>query len=410
MFDIIIIKNKELKMPLIKRNNIYHYKIQVNGKKYTGTTKQTNKSEAEAFEKKIKKHLKEKKSPVKIISNIKKSLVRETLKLENLWTAFEYNLSSCSIRYIQQYKSRVDKLVDYMLKNGLTYLHEIDKNNINSFLKYIKLNSLATRTVKDTIFMYSQIFNFCQKNEYVFDNFFSDIKIKGLKKDTIHKEAFTPEELKNIGEHSKDTYLYPLFITGIFTGLREGDICNLKWSNVDLEKRQIITKMSKTSELVYIPILAGLYNYLITLQKNEVYVYPKLHNLYNKRQPQISSDVSKFLNRIGIETSIKIKGRTKLTSIKDIHSLRHTFAYMSAIHNIPFTIVQSILGHMDSNMTKMYMNHSTMEAKKNALATMPNYLHPDKLIAIDKSVDVKKELLNMNQDNWESIRDRILKG
>ena len=41
-----------------------------------------------------------------------------------------------------------------------------------------------------------------------------------------------------------DGFTRPLFVMAVWTGLREGDICTLKWSEVDLE-RHLITRGSR---------------------------------------------------------------------------------------------------------------------------------------------------------------------
>ena len=48
--------------------------------------------------------------------------------------------------------------------------------------------------------------------------------------------AFTSEELKRIYDNLDD-FTRPLFMMAVWTGFREGDICTLKWNEVDLVHR-----------------------------------------------------------------------------------------------------------------------------------------------------------------------------
>ena len=65
------------------------------------------------------------------------------------------------------------------------------------------------------------------------------------------REAFSADELKRIGEASRsDPFLYPLFAIAAYTGLREGDICTLKWSEVSYETGTITRRMRKTGKRV----------------------------------------------------------------------------------------------------------------------------------------------------------------
>jgi hypothetical protein len=98
--------------------------------------------------------------------------------------------------------------------------------------------------------------------------------------------------------------------------------------------------MSKTDEEIDIPILPGLRTYYLQeLEKTDsVYVYPKLHDIYVKNRSRIGKDVTSSLESLGIESNISVKGRSRKVSVKDIQSLRHTFAYLAAIHGVPLPI------------------------------------------------------------------------
>jgi len=50
-----------------------------------------------------------------------------------------------------------------------------------------------------------------------------------------------------------------LFMMAVWTGLREGDICTLKWNEVDLINHLITRKTRKTGAIVQIPISNQLY-------------------------------------------------------------------------------------------------------------------------------------------------------
>ena len=162
-------------------------------------------------------------------------------------------------------------------------------------------------------------------------------------------------------------------MVGISTGLRLGDICNLKWSVLDMQKAWINKLvMRKTKREISLPLLPGLYDYLIKLEESESgYVFPFLQEKYERNPSGISKDILEF---IGIETTQQIEGRQQRVSVKGAHSLRHTFAHLAGIHGIPLPIVQSILGHMSPEMTSMYSNHATAEAKQMHLSKLLDYL------------------------------------
>ncbi|MEA2013400.1 MAG: tyrosine-type recombinase/integrase [Verrucomicrobiota bacterium] len=60
-------------------------------------------------------------------------------------------------------------------------------------------------------------------------------------------------------------------------------------------------------------------------------------------------------------------------SIKDVHSLRHTFCYLASINNISLSVVKSIVGHTSDKMTEHYQNHADRKVKRKMMEDMPTY-------------------------------------
>lgn len=107
------------------------------------------------------------------------------------------------------------------------------------------------------------------------------IRRKGKDTDggTMHRRPFTPEELKALFDTARrDPFLYPLVITAACTGLRRGDVCRLKWSDVDLGACVVAVKTSKTNKGVEIPIFKPLREVLeaaLAEKENEaIYCFP----------------------------------------------------------------------------------------------------------------------------------------
>ena len=109
-----------------------------------------------------------------------------------------------------------------------------------------------------------------------------------------------------------------------------------------------------------------LYSYLVDfmLNHNEGLLAPELAAQYKKNESMISTEFKDFLNKLKIKNTVKTESG-RVMSIKDIHSLRHTFAYTAAKNNIPLSVVQAILGHANESTTKIYSkyaSHQDMQA------------------------------------------------
>ena len=410
-------------MAVFLRGKFFHYEFELQGKRYRGTTKQTNKKAALIFE-----DAERKKAQKGLLGNDRTTILLKDAYEEHLKVPRRKQPSKQrEINYRSKYNDFVlfmaDKYPDITEMNQVTYehaeeyIHLLRKNG-----RYCKKVSytmgnkvvtagntpkhMATATINDYIMLLKMIFRTLKRKANIQENPF--IEIPQLERDTEGREAFTIEELKLIGKKSKDTYLYPLFLTGICTGMREGDICLLRNKEVDLQTGWIARKTLKTGKKVTIPIMPALRAYLITLPMKGEYIFPELAKRYINNSARIGTNVTEFLESIGIESTKEVPGRSRRVSVRDIHSLRHTFAYMSALAGIPLPIVQSVLGHMDAKMTKDYMNHASAQAKQKYLAALPDYLNTGHGAEAVTNEYLIEQLESMDSANWQDIKKKLI--
>lgn len=272
------------------------------------------------------------------------------------------NLADVTDAHAQEYiallqtSGRYKKITQYTIGKG--------KNAVT-----ITRQSKPIRYAAHTINLYNtfcaEVFSLLAKDAGLQSNPFSSIR--KAKSDRETREAFTPEELKKIYDNL-DSFTRPLFMFAVWTGLREGDICTIKWSEIDLDRRLITRKTRKTGVKVQIPISDQLYRLLITTPHTDSeYVFPKHADLYLTTQSAVSYRVKKFLNGLGIQTTRQVDGRTRVVSVKDLHSCRHTFCYYAGLAGIPLAVVQSIVGHMTPAMTEHYSAHASLEDKRRGM-------------------------------------------
>ena len=93
------------------------------------------------------------------------------------------------------------------------------------------------------------------------------------------------------------------------------------------------------------------------------------------RQQEKLSAQHRQCEKCHIATTAKPKGRTRAVSIKDLHSCRHSFCYYAGLYGIPMNIVQGIVGHLTPEMTKLYSNHASLEAKREKMQLLPDFLN-----------------------------------
>jgi len=419
-------------MALYLRENTYWADFTVAGKRYRVSTGHTVQKKAEAWMRNKIAEMHGDNNAERVYQQIKTRLVNSQINFSEAWLYFinfPRKRHPCE-QLKAAYKSVWEDFAAYCTANNKNTLADVDEKDAIGYITHLQDKGrvspivyeragktitnkkttlkLSNRAINTYIGTLKLIFKVFKTGKHCMENPFD--AIERMAREQNDREAFTPDELRIIGEKSKGTWLYPLFLTGICTGLRKGDICLLKWDQINdgwLE----IKRTRKTGAEVQIPILPPLAAYLKTLSRDGKYVFAELATTYLKDSAVITKAVKKFLAVCGIESQRNVDGRSRIASIKDIHSLRHTFAYIAAVNNIPLPIVQGILGHMSPNMTKHYINHARKEEKLKFLAQLPDYLSaatPDNEKAAPDLMTIRARLESMTAENWQTVRAELL--
>ena len=386
----------------------YHYAFAQDGKRYRGVCEGcTTKREAEEFEKNLRKYVQEaaaKKDVKQLIEHFREELTGSKDIL--LTEAYERSLEKPKTRMPseKQVRSKRSYWLDFVafLQDrypDLQKLSEVRPLHAEAYIQYLRKNGRFNKTVSykgtvitqersyqlqtelssQTINTYQQVltevFQLLARDAGIAENPFSSIP--RLKKNAETREAFSEEELGVIRDNLDD-FTQPLFTIAIATALREGDICTLKWSEIDFKRDLIIKRMRKTGNMVEIPIMPPLRVYLWQLHTDSAeseYVLPKHAEMYLNNSSGVSYRIKQFLeNKCRITTTKTLEGRSRAVSVKDLHSCRHTFCYYAGLYGIPLSIVQSIVGHMTPEMTKHYSAHASLSAKREQMRQLPEFM------------------------------------
>jgi integrase len=159
---------------------------------------------------------------------------------------------------------------------------------------------------------------------------------------------------KDEGEH-----VFILYATAIYTGMREGELAGLWWSDVDLDERLITVHRSydgptKAEDIRYVPILDPLLPILRAwrLKHPGQLVFTNAAG----RMLQPSSRIFQELLQHLLENAgfPKSERRRKIRSYIVFHDLRHTFASHWVKRGGDLFKLQKILGHKTVQMTLRY--------------------------------------------------------
>jgi integrase len=145
-------------------------------------------------------------------------------------------------------------------------------------------------------------------------------------------------------------HIKPVVICALHTGMRRGEILNLKWDDVDLKQRLLFIRDSKNGEKREIPLCDALAGVIRDLPRGSDYVF-------------CLGDGRRMLRaREGFETAVKRAGILNFT----FHDLRHTFASHLAMSGVDLLTLKELLGHKSINMTLRYA-HLNPDHKRKAV-------------------------------------------
>ena len=166
------------------------------------------------------------------------------------------------------------------------------------FMKSETDRKAAGRTSNASLSLLRGTFRHLRREAGIVDNPFDGIATR--EENTIHRKPFTPEELKVVIETACcDEFCRPLIITGACSAMRRGDVCLLRWRDVDLAKGFISVKTSKTGAKIQIPIFPMLQEELASRPRTNEYCFPEAAAMYKTNPDGINTRLNRVFAAAG---------------------------------------------------------------------------------------------------------------
>lgn len=168
----------------------------------------------------------------------------------------------------------------------------------------------------------------------------------------------SPEEAERYLAACSPSYL-PIAATFIFTGMRKGELLDLKWSDVNLKNRMISIRPDsslKNSEGRDIPINSQLLELLKSLPKSAEWVFP-------------GADGRSQRNCIKRQ-HLLARRKADLPNLT-LHHLRHTFASLAIQQGFDVGAVSKLLGHNSLRITMEIYHHLNPDHARKVVEGLP---------------------------------------
>lgn len=211
----------------------------------------------------------------------------------------------------------------------------------------------SSTTVNYHLSILSKIFSLAVDAELLENN--PCFRVKKLRLNNQRTRVLSVEEEEKLFSALGENELVKNIITiALHTGMRRGEIFNLKWFDVDFNRGLIQVRESKSGKKRFIPINATVKKLLNNLKRKNEFVFPS---------PKTGGKLDNIKRSFG--RAVK---DAKLEDFR-FHDLRHTAATRMADLGADAFTLMKILGHADIRMTSRY-THATDTALRRAVTKL----------------------------------------
>lgn len=196
---------------------------------------------------------------------------------------------------------------------------------------------------------------------------------------------YTPEQLRQLFRAVEGEWLEVVVKLGAYLGLRRGEICGLRWSDVDFDHYVIRIRISRTTAgnrvVEKTPKTA---NSIRTLGIAGLDDLTRLLHAIRARQLELAAEQPEYQDSgyvLTDETGLprhpnqvtkafhQFVQRNRLPDIT-VHGLRHTFASLANSARIPLVDIGKALGHKDVSITGRVYTHIFDQTHQEVLNTV----------------------------------------
>ncbi len=264
--------------------------------------------------------------------------------------------SDLSLNTIASYRNKIEF---HIIPNlGYMQLNKVQAIDIQDFYYSLIKKNLKPNTAKMVIMILKKCLNYAKKMNLV-NNISFDIEYIKFKKDKKLK-VWNEEQLLYFLNEIKESNLYLPVALAAFTGMRIGELCGLRFCNIDLNKSIIqvceqtvddkinrnivhtsILKTSKSNRSITIPdFLKNIIEenrtsseFVIVDRKGKMYSPKNLSMIFSRKRKEYNLPQITF------------------------HDLRHTHATILLMHGENIKVISERLGHESINITLDTYSH-----------------------------------------------------
>lgn len=281
---------------------------------------------------------------------------------------------SASATTMQRYKQVIRDFLEHLGDRAELTIAAVTHGDVVRFRDKLKVGGRAESTVNNTVKKVLNVpFAAALKLGIIPVNPVASVDSLSVDKDN-RREPFTSEQISSLLTVATDQEWRGVILTGLYTGLRLGDIKQLTWGSIDLDSRTIRLRTRKTKTKVVIPIHPELESWLALRPRGigKAPVFPSMYDHRTEGAGGLSAQFRKLLVQAKIVGAVRERGGKagRQQYSLSFHSLRHSFVSNLAASGIAPDIRMRLAGHASDEVHDMYTHHS-IEALRGAVEALP---------------------------------------
>lgn len=262
------------------------------------------------------------------------------------------------------------KLIPHL---GHVPLHRLTPSHVEQMMKSLTEQGAAVRSVLHARAVLRSALSRAQRHGLIVRNAAALADPPQVKRREV--QALSPDEVRTLLANLADDPLGPLYIVAISTGMRQGELLGLQWSDIDLERgtttvrralqrvdgklRTVETKTDRSRRDV--PLTALAVDALRELRRRPVQSAAGYVFTSSTGAPLDGTNVTKRL-----QSRLAAAGLPRVT----FHALRHTTASLLLAKGVHPRVVMELLGHSQISLTMNTYSHVIPSLERDAAEQM----------------------------------------
>jgi integrase/recombinase XerD len=276
------------------------------------------------------------------------------------------------------------KLTKVVLRNLSAFMNskqfefgDLTTKKIYDFRDYLaKVQGNNPKTINSKMKRLRRIFKQAYTEQLIVSDPF--ILYRSLTENKVHKVRLSREQIETISRlnltkdsakyHTRNAFLFSFYNAGI----RFGDLCQLRWSNI--VDNNLVYRMSKTGTPKMIPLskpASDILNlYKTKKAKKTDFIFPFLDG-----QESNSSlmDIKRLISSKNAYTNKMLKQLATMAGIQtnvSFHIARHSFADFARKSKMNLYDISKALGHSDIKVTEQYLESFDNQSLTESMESM----------------------------------------